>query len=183
MEDTDGGLHHAVDGQSLGERWIFVFGPRYSTYKNNSISASLVPGYSTFHFRPPATLTTILFFKRLFSSNPSLLLGACLIMIVWTRAVLGVLYARVLYFCICTCSTQLSMFHMERRSRNTTIIIIIMLLSSSSSSLSQYTLFFAFTTNLNSPFELDTKEETLTSFSFFRFWLRFLARNSNFLLK
>ena len=31
----------------------------------------------------------------------------------------------VLYFCICTCSAQLSMFHMERCSRNTLIIIII----------------------------------------------------------
>ena len=28
-------------------------------------------------------------------------------------------------FCICTCSAQLSMFHKERRSRNTLIIIII----------------------------------------------------------
>ena len=31
------------------------------------------------------------------------------------------------YFCICTCSAQLSMFHMERRSRNTLIIIIIII--------------------------------------------------------
>ena len=46
-------------------------------------------------------------------------------MIIWTPTVLSVLYARVLYFCICTCSAQLSMFHMERRSRNTLIIIII----------------------------------------------------------
>ena len=30
-------------------------------------------------------------------------------------------------FCICTCSAQLSMFHMERRFRNTLIIIIITL--------------------------------------------------------
>ena len=37
---------------------------------------------------------------------------------------LSVLYACVLYFCICTCSSQLSMFHMERRSRNTLVIII-----------------------------------------------------------
>ena len=44
-------------------------------------------------------------------------------MIVWTRAVLGVLYTCVLYFRICTCPTQLSMFHMERSSRNTVIII------------------------------------------------------------
>ena len=28
-------------------------------------------------------------------------------------------------FCICTCSAQLRVFHMERRSRNTLIIIII----------------------------------------------------------
>ena len=40
-------------------------------------------------------------------------------MIVSTHAVLGVSYACVLYFCICSCSGQLSMFHMERRSRNT----------------------------------------------------------------
>ena len=46
-------------------------------------------------------------------------------MIIWTPTVLSVLYACVLYFCICTCSAQLSMFHMERRSRNTLIIIII----------------------------------------------------------
>ena len=46
-------------------------------------------------------------------------------MIVWTHAVLGFLHACVLlYFCICTCSVQLSMFHMERRSRNVIIIII-----------------------------------------------------------
>ena len=49
-------------------------------------------------------------------------------MIVWTHAVLGVLYACVLYFCICTCSAQLSMFHMERCSRNTVIIIIIIIM-------------------------------------------------------
>ena len=38
---------------------------------------------------------------------------------------MSVLYACVFYFCICTCSVQLSMFHMEKRSRNTLIIIII----------------------------------------------------------
>ena len=47
-------------------------------------------------------------------------------MIIWTPTVFSVLYARVLYFCICTCSAQLSMFHMERRFRNTLIVIIIM---------------------------------------------------------
>ena len=46
-------------------------------------------------------------------------------MIISTPTVLSVLYACVLYFCIFTCSAQLSMFHMERRSRNTLIIIII----------------------------------------------------------
>ena len=52
-------------------------------------------------------------------------LVGCLSMIVWTPAVLSVLFACVLYFCICTCSVQLSMFHMERRSRKSLIIIII----------------------------------------------------------
>ena len=45
-------------------------------------------------------------------------------MIIWTPTILSVLYACALYFCICTCSAQLSMFHMERRSRNTLIVII-----------------------------------------------------------
>ena len=49
----------------------------------------------------------------------------CLSMIVWTPALLGVLYACVLYFCICICPAQLSMFQIERRSRNTLITIII----------------------------------------------------------
>ena len=52
-------------------------------------------------------------------------LVGCLSTIVWTPAILGVLYACVLYFCICTCSAQLSMLHMEKHSRNTLIIIII----------------------------------------------------------
>ena len=51
-----------------------------------------------------------------------LCLVGCFSMIIWTPTVLSVLYACVLYFCICTCSAQLSMFHMERRSRNTLII-------------------------------------------------------------
>ena len=54
-----------------------------------------------------------------------LCLFGCFSMITWTPTVLSVLYACVSYFCICTCSVQLSMFHMERRSRNTLIIIII----------------------------------------------------------
>ena len=45
----------------------------------------------------------------------------------WTPTVLSVLYACVSYFCICTCSAQLSMFHMKRHSRNTLIIIIIII--------------------------------------------------------
>ena len=49
-------------------------------------------------------------------------------MIVWTPAVLSVSYVCVLYVCICTCSAQLSIFHMERRSRNTLIIIIIIII-------------------------------------------------------
>ena len=52
----------------------------------------------------------------------------CLSMIVWTPAVLDVLYACVLHFCVCTCSGQLSMFHMEKHSSNTLIIIIIIIM-------------------------------------------------------
>ena len=52
-------------------------------------------------------------------------LVGCLSMIIWTPAVLSVLYACVLYFSICTCSAQLSMFYMEMRSRNMLIVIII----------------------------------------------------------
>ena len=52
-----------------------------------------------------------------------LCLVGCFSMITWTPTVLSVLYACLSYFCICTCSAQLSMFHMERRSRNTLIII------------------------------------------------------------
>ena len=50
-------------------------------------------------------------------------------MIAWTHGVLGVLYTCVLYFCICTCSAQLSMFHMERRSTNTLIISITIIIT------------------------------------------------------
>ena len=56
-----------------------------------------------------------------------LCLVGCFSMIIWTPTVLSVIYACVLYFCICTCSAQLSMFHMEKRSRNTLIIIIIII--------------------------------------------------------
>ena len=40
-------------------------------------------------------------------------LVGCLSMIVWTHAVLGVFYACLFYFCICTCSAQFHMFHIE----------------------------------------------------------------------
>ena len=53
----------------------------------------------------------------------------CFSMIIWTSAVLSVFYACVLYFCICTCSAHLSMFHLERRSNNTLIIIIIIIMT------------------------------------------------------
>ena len=52
-------------------------------------------------------------------------LVGCFSTILCTPAVLSVVYACVLYYCICTCSAQLSMFHMERHSRNTLSIIII----------------------------------------------------------
>ena len=55
-----------------------------------------------------------------------LCLVGCFSMISWTPTVLS-LSACVLYFCICTCSAQLSMFHMEWRSKNTLIIIIIII--------------------------------------------------------
>ena len=48
--------------------------------------------------------------------------------VIWTPTVLSVLYACVLYFCICTCSAQSNMFHMERCFRNTLIIIIIIII-------------------------------------------------------
>ena len=57
-----------------------------------------------------------------------LCLVGCFSMIIWTPTVLSVLYACVLYFCICTCSAKLSMFHMERRSKNALIIIIIIIM-------------------------------------------------------
>ena len=50
-------------------------------------------------------------------------------MIILTPAVLSVLHACVLYFCICARSAQLSMFHMVRRTRNTLIIIIIIIIT------------------------------------------------------
>ena len=63
-------------------------------------------------------------YNHFFNTHLYCLVG-CLSMIVRTHAVSGVLYACVLYFCICTCSAQLSMFHMGRRPTNTLIVIII----------------------------------------------------------
>ena len=40
----------------------------------------------------------------------------------------GCLICMCLYFCICTCSAQLSMFHMEKFSRNKLIIIVIIII-------------------------------------------------------
>ena len=51
-------------------------------------------------------------------------LVGCFSMTVWTPAVLSVLYACILYFCICPGSAQLSMFHMEKCCRNKLIINI-----------------------------------------------------------
>ena len=65
----------------------------------------------------------IFFYTLLYS------LVGCLSMIVWTHAILGVLYAGVLYFCICNCSAQLSMCHMKKQSRNTLIFITIIITS------------------------------------------------------
>ena len=46
-------------------------------------------------------------------------------MIVWTPTVFECLICmRFVFYCICSCSAQLSMFHMEKRFRNTLIIII-----------------------------------------------------------
>ena len=49
-------------------------------------------------------------------------------MIIWTPTGLNVVYACVSYFCICTCPAHLSMFHVEKHSRNTLIIIIIIII-------------------------------------------------------
>ena len=56
-------------------------------------------------------------------------LVGCFSMVIWTPAVLSVLYACVVYSCICTSSAQLRMFHMERRSIKTLIITIIIMIS------------------------------------------------------
>ena len=56
----------------------------------------------------------LVFFSFLFVWFFFYCLVGCLSMIVWTHAVFGVLSAGVLYFCICTCSAQLSMFHMKK---------------------------------------------------------------------
>ena len=48
-----------------------------------------------------------------FTGIPFLCLVGYFSMIIWTPDVLSVLYACVLYFCICTSSAQLGMFHVE----------------------------------------------------------------------
>ena len=57
-----------------------------------------------------------------------LCLVGCFSMVIWTPTVLSVLHACVLYFCVCTCSAQLNMFHMERRSRNALIMMMMMMM-------------------------------------------------------
>ena len=57
-----------------------------------------------------------------------LCLVGCFSMIIPTPTVLSVLYACVLYICICTYSAQLSMFHTERHFRNTLITIIFIII-------------------------------------------------------
>ena len=49
-------------------------------------------------------------------------------MIVLDPCCFGCLISYMRVFCIYTCSAQLSMFHMERCSRNTLIIIIIIII-------------------------------------------------------
>ena len=49
-------------------------------------------------------------------------------MIVWTPTAFECLIWMRFLFLYFTCSVQLSMFHMEKRSRNTLIIIIFLLL-------------------------------------------------------
>ena len=66
----------------------------------------------------------VLFFFFKFVFTHLYCLVGCLSMIVWTHVVLGVFNACVLYFCICTCSAQLSMFHMKRCSKNALFIVI-----------------------------------------------------------
>ena len=53
--------------------------------------------------------------------------GFLFVFVVVVVDVFGVLYACVLYICICTFSAGLSMFHIDRRSRNTLIIIIVII--------------------------------------------------------
>ena len=82
-----------------------------------------------------------------------LCLVGCFSIIIWTPAVLSVLCACVLYFCIYTCSAQLSIFHIERRSRNTLIIIIAIIISIiTQCSLTARTIVSLLTTDQRAPF-------------------------------
>ena len=56
-----------------------------------------------------------------------LCLIGCFSMIVWTPTVFECLICMRFLFLYCTCSAQLSVFHMEKRSRNTLIISIIII--------------------------------------------------------
>ena len=55
-------------------------------------------------------------------------LVGCLSLIVWTAAILGVLYACVLYICICTCSGQLSMFTWKGALEICSLLLLLLLL-------------------------------------------------------
>ena len=68
--------------------------------------------------------TVFRFYGYFFSFYLSLLLSCMFEHDCLDTCCFGCLNACVVYFCIYTCSAQLRMFHMERRSRNTLIIII-----------------------------------------------------------
>ena len=63
-------------------------------------------------------------FLFLFFKYPSLLFNWMFEHDCLDKCCFGCLRCMCLYYCICTCSAQLSMFHMERHSRNTLIILI-----------------------------------------------------------
>ena len=56
-----------------------------------------------------------------------LCLVGCFSIIIWTPAVLSVLYACVLYFCICTCSAQLSMLLGAVEIRSLLLLLLLLL--------------------------------------------------------
>ena len=122
------GLVVAVDGggRSLlgdGWRWSWCGGGKAVCWRPLGLGLCTKRMFFCFGFFLLCTLIRYMGFRGILF----LCLVGCFSMITWTPAVLSVLYACVLYFCICTCSAQLSMFHMERRSKNTLIIIIIII--------------------------------------------------------